>query len=94
MFYWYIAHPWRIALIGLAFLAAFALIRLRHPGSRALGTWSLLIPAILWFMAAIWESFVPRDNLDANIRIDLFLILPLLFVASVVGIALAIFRRT
>jgi hypothetical protein len=56
----------------------------------ALGWWSrsrlTLLAAGLWPAYLIWELIVSEDRPDANIRIDLLVIYPVLVVMTAVGV--------
>ena len=68
-----IDHPW-LALLGATALA----LVWRSTGSRI-----ALVAAALWVAYAGWEITVSEDRPDANIRIDLFVIYPVLTVLAV-----------
>jgi hypothetical protein len=71
-----IAHPW-LALLPAALLAAL------WWRSRARTTF---VAAALWIAYLGWEIAVSEDRTDANIRIDLLLIYPLLFIVTLAGL--------
>lgn len=49
----------------------------------------MFVPGFFWLAYGVWESSLKGSG--ANIRIDLLLIYPLLFVAMIVGAGLTIF---
>ena len=51
---------------------------------------ALLIPAIAWLLYAVWEWVVTRSSPEANIRVDLLLIIPIVIIATIVGIVMAL----
>jgi hypothetical protein len=65
-----IGRPLLILLVALLWgLAALALPRSRRP---------LLANALTWFAFACWEGLIQAITPEANIRVDLLLIAPLL----------------
>ena len=79
-----ITNPALLLLIGLLFVAAYLLLRNRtgdnlHP--RA-----LLWPGASWILWAIWEFGIARFSPEANIRVDLFLIIPIVLIFTIFGI--------
>jgi hypothetical protein len=71
-----IVHPW------IALLSATALALLwRSTRSR-----TALVAAVLWVAYAGWEITVSEDRADANIRIDLLVIYPVLTVLTVLAV--------
>jgi uncharacterized membrane protein YhfC len=71
----FVAHPERIAAVSTALLVIFwvlGFVRKRWP-------WPLLGATALWAAFAIWEWIVSRE---ANIRVDLFLIYPVLLLTT------------
>jgi hypothetical protein len=75
-----IDHPW-LALIAAALLVGLWVT------SRSR---SALAAALLWVAYAVWEFAVSESSPDANIRIDLFLIYPVLLVITAAGLCCAI----
>ena len=74
---WLVAQPAHILLVAAALAASWALARatvLRND-SKANALW---VPAVLWLAYAGWEWLVVTQSPDANIRVDLLLIWPLL----------------
>ena len=65
-----IGRPLLILLVALLWgLAALALRRSRRP---------LLANSLTWFSCACWEGLIQAITPEANIRVDLLLIAPLL----------------
>ncbi len=81
---WFVGNPVLILLIGAVYAVAYLLVRFR--GSERLRAQALLLPAIAWTVWAVWEFFVTRFSPEANIRVDLLLIVPIVLILSVVGI--------
>jgi hypothetical protein len=71
-----IDHPW-LALLGAAALAVV------WGSTRSRLT---LVSAVLWVAYAGWEITVSEDRADANIRIDLIVIYPVLAVLTVLAV--------
>jgi hypothetical protein len=71
-----IDHPW-VALLGATALA----LLWRWTRSRI-----ALVAAVLWVAYAGWEIAVSEDRADANIRIDLLVIYPVLAVLTVLAV--------
>ena len=75
--------PATILIVAALFFAGFLALRLssfgeaRHPGA-------LLVPAIAWALYAIWEWLVMVRTPEANIRVDLLVIWPVLAILSIV----------
>ncbi|BBY50440.1 hypothetical protein MARA_39080 [Mycolicibacterium arabiense] len=71
-----IDHPW----LALLFASALALLW-RSTRSRI-----ALVAAVLWVAYAGWEIAVSEDRADANVRIDLLVIYPVLAVLTVLAV--------
>jgi hypothetical protein len=89
----FVGNPWLIGLIGLAYLAWWYLTRSRAAVSGRPRKWGLLTPALIWLLWAVWEWVVVTVTPEANIRVDLLLIVPLALIAAVLGPILAYWRR-
>lgn len=88
----FVANPALIALIAGLFFGAFLLIRnTEWARTRRINT--LLIPATVWLLWAIWEWGVMTFSPEANIRVDLLIIIPLALIASAAGIVLPFLSR-
>lgn len=72
----FVAHPDRIAAVATALFVIFLALGFTR-GRR--WPWPLLWATGLWAAFAIWEWFVSQE---ANIRVDLFLIYPVLLVTT------------
>jgi hypothetical protein len=83
----FVANPENILVVAVMFLAGYFTLR-----STAIGTSHhprpLLIASIAWGLYAGWEWLVQIKTPEANIRVDLLVIWPLLGILS----ALALFR--
>ena len=77
----FVWHPERIALVSVAFLASYIVVRCYLPSVRS---WPLLGPTLAWAAFVPWEWQCKREQ--ADIRIDLFLIYPFLVIVTFVGL--------
>ena len=83
----FVGKPLTILAVGVLFLAGYLVLRFtalgiaRHPRS-------LLIAFIAWGLYAAWEWLVQVKTPEANIRVDLLMMWPVLAILS----AWAIFR--
>jgi hypothetical protein len=85
-FFGYIAYPWLALVPAGAFAAAF--FWKRRNSARLAG--------ILWAGYAIYESLMKARILcsgECNIRVDLLLIIPLLWIVSIVAVVQLFLRR-
>lgn len=82
----FIDHPWRAAVIGVIFVLAFIVVLMRSGRPSSAGGWAIGVTAVLWLLYAAWEWGIQRNSPDANIRIDLLLIYPILAIMSVISI--------
>jgi hypothetical protein len=74
---WLVQQPGHIALVAAGNLAVWALCRATVLRA-AQGYNRLWVPAILWLAYAAWEWLVLVRTPDANIRVDLLLIWPVI----------------
>ena len=78
-----VQNPAVIFLIAGLFLVAYLLLRnsknVSHPKF-------LLWPATAFAIWAIWEFMIMRFSPEANIRVDLLLIIPAVLIATAYGI--------
>jgi hypothetical protein len=87
----FIGKPLSILAVAAAFLAAYLAMRLtglgsgRHPRS-------LLVAAAAWAVYAGWEWLVLVRTPEANIRVDLMVIWPILLVVSI-WFSVRVFRQ-
>jgi hypothetical protein len=75
----FVGNPLVIALVALAFCAAGFLKR-RKPGGNPR---PLFIAAAAWALYAAWEWLVLVRTPEANIRVDLLLIWPIVALLSI-----------
>lgn len=85
----FVQNPLLIALIAGLFFGAYLLLR----ANAALRSRALLIPATAWLAWAVWEWAIVQFSPQADIRVDLLLIVPLVLVLSVVGSAGLFWKR-
>jgi hypothetical protein len=76
----FVHHPGRILGLGSIFTLAWMLLRFGTMGARAN---PLLWPAAYCLLFAGWEWLVMIRTPEANIRVDLLLIWPLLLLLTV-----------
>jgi hypothetical protein len=78
---WLVQQPAHILLIAAAHLALWALFRttVLRTVPKANVLW---VPAVLWLAYAIWEWVVLTKTPEADIRVDLLLIWPLIAVVT------------
>ena len=83
----FVWEPGRVAVVAGAFLLTFIACTVLERFNRRFRSWPLLAAAVLWGLYALWEwlAFEKRWN----IRVDLLLIYPLLFVASITALVLS-----
>ena len=78
----FVAKPHFIALVALAFVAGYLVLRYMVPGiARRPAT--LLIASTAWGLYAAWEWLVLIRTPEANIRVDLLVLWPLLAIVSI-----------
>jgi hypothetical protein len=86
----FVEHPERSALVAGIFFVLWLLFRNRGAGSNTWRDRGLLIPATAWSLYAIYEFVVNWATPEADIRVDMLLIVPILLVATIAGIVLAV----
>ena len=74
-------QPPRIAAVAVVFLAAYLATRFIRRGENRRSLW-LLRAAFAWSAYALWEALVLVATPEANIRVDLLLIWPVLALVS------------
>ncbi len=78
----FVQKPLHIVLVALVFLAGHLVLRFtakgprRHPRAR-------LVPAAAWLLYAAWEWLLMVRSPEANIRVDLLILWPVLAVLSI-----------
>jgi len=78
----FVAHPERIAAGATALLVMFGILGF----AKGRWPWPLLWATGVWAAFAIWEWLILVRTPEANIRIDLLLIYPLLLIVTLWGL--------
>lgn len=86
----FVHNPAVIFLVAGFFFAGYLLARRSAPSRQA--KW-LLLPAVAWTLWAAWELGIVLFSPEANIRIDLLLIIPVVLLLSIVGIVMVFVPR-
>ena len=79
--------PFNILIVAVAFVLGYVVRRFAFDGTP-IQTRALLVATVVWVLYAAWEWLVMTRTPEANIRVDLMLIWPVLLGLS----AWAIFR--
>jgi len=79
-------------LVQLAISGAFFLVYFFTFHNPNLSARTLLTPAVLWLAWGVWEGTIKQFSPEANIRIDLLIILPVVFIVSIVAVVM-FFRK-
>lgn len=74
----WVGHPFHIALVSIAFFALYAWLDRRPRG--------LLVAAVGWALAALWEGIVLATSPGANIRVDLLVLWPALAIPTALAL--------
>lgn len=74
--------PLNILLVAALFLIGFLIMRFSAVGEGK-HAWALLVPTIAWALYAVWEWFIVVKSPEANIRVDLLIIWPVLLILSI-----------
>lgn len=78
----FVQKPFSILVVAAIFAAAYLALRFTSLGAGKHYS-ALLVPAIGWALYAAWEWLVLWKTPEANIRVDLMLIWPVLLVLSI-----------
>ncbi len=81
LFWLFVGKPPAILMVAVVFLTGFLALRFLWPG-QARHPGALLIGAIAWGSYAGWEWLVQFRTPEANIRVDLLVIWPVLAIPS------------
>lgn len=76
-----VGQPRNIVVVALAFAAAWQIARILDGGAQH-RRGALLVAALAWGVYAAWEWLVQARTPEANIRVDLMLVWPVLAVIS------------
>jgi hypothetical protein len=86
----FVNNPAVIFLVAGLFFGGYLLAR-RSTRTRQ-AKW-LLLPAVAWTLWAAWELAIILYSPEADIRVELLLIIPLVLIASVAGIIMVFVPR-
>jgi hypothetical protein len=89
----FVVHkPLNLLIVGALFACIYFVLRFSSLGEgRRPGF--VLIPAVLWGLYAAWEWLVMTRSPEANIRVDLMVILPVILAVSI-GCPVKALQRT
>lgn len=77
-----VGRPLNIVAVAAVFLAGHFIVRFTGVGSGR-HSWSLVVVAGVWSLYAAWEWLILVRTPEANIRVDLMLIWPVLLIVSI-----------
>ena len=77
-----VGKPLNIVAVALFFLAGHIVLRLTGIGSKRHPS-ALLVPTAVWACYAVWEWLIQVRTPEANIRVDLFVIWPIVLIISI-----------
>ncbi len=78
----FVQKPLNILLMAAVFLGGFLALRFTGLGAGRHAT-ALLVPTVAWLLYATWEWLVTVKTPEANIRVDLLILWPVLLVLSI-----------
>lgn len=81
----FVGKPVNILIVAMVFLAGYLMLRLSHIGLGRRPN-ALLIAFSAWLLYAAWEWLILIKTPNANIRIDLMVIWPLLLIISLLSL--------
>lgn len=84
----FVWHPERVAIVGAAFALTALVLAVFARSNPRVRSRPMFAAAALWLLYALWEGLALQKRW--NIRVDLFLIYPVLFVASVAAPLLSV----
>ena len=86
----FVQNPAGIFLVSGIFFVAYVLLR----NMRGVGrVQPLLWAALAWAIWAVWEFFVLRSTPEADIRVDLLLIIPVVIGLSIAAVVLLFVKK-
>ena len=77
-----VQKPFHILLVALVFLAGFLVLRFTALGAGRHAP-ALLVPTLAWLLYAAWEWLLTVKSPEANIRVDLLILWPVLAILSI-----------
>jgi len=87
----FVNRPLHVLLLAVVYLVVWVALRLAGvPAGRKPS--ALLVPAVFAFLYAGWEWLVTTYTPEANIRVDLLIIWPVLFILTVWAVV-RVFRK-
>ena len=87
----FVNQPLHVLLLALVYLVGWLALRLAGvPAGRQPS--ALLVPAVFAFLYAGWEWLVTTRTPEADIRVDLLIIWPVLFILTVWAVV-RVFRK-
>ena len=84
----FVGKPLNIFAMALVFVAAHLLLSWSTLGTGRHPRW-LLLAAAAWALYSAWEWLVKVRTPEANIRVDLLLLWPVLLIVSIVAVVKA-----
>jgi len=89
---WIVHKPLNLLVVGVLF-AGLYFVRRSTDTRKGRRPMLLLVPAVSWGVYAAWEWLVMTVSPEADIRVDLLLIVPLILVVSIGCLAAALYPR-
>jgi hypothetical protein len=77
----FVGKPGNILIVSIVFFVAYLVPRVAAPANRRRFS-PLLIASVAWGVYAAWEWLVQAKTPEANIRVDLLVIWPILAILS------------
>jgi hypothetical protein len=77
----WVGKPWNILIMSLALFVVCMILRFAAPANRQ-RFGALLVASAAWGAYAAWEWFVQAKTPEANIRVDLLFIWPILTILT------------
>ena len=78
----FVHKPLNILIVAGLFFVGSRVLRVTSFGEGK-NAGALLVPAIAWALYAVWELFLMLKSPEANIRVDLLVIYPVLAILSI-----------
>ena len=74
--------PFNILIVAALFFVGYLVMRFTGVGEGKNAA-AVLVPTVGWALYAVWEWFVVIKSPEANIRVDLLVIWPVLLIVSI-----------
>jgi hypothetical protein len=81
----FVGKPLNIFAVAITFFVVYLVLRYSRQ-KKARYPHALLHPSIAWILYAAWEWLVYLKTPEANIRVDLLIIWPVLAIISILGL--------